>query len=163
MPSGQPSFILTHHASAINYAITAQFAGNRRVPLSKRVVFMLYLRKSQGFYFRAALSHHSFFSSFTLTTCVRSPASPPSSHSLPPPLLSSSWQLLPHIACHFFLCFPLGMPSLCSLLISHSLFTCWGFVGKIIINWSSTAYRRYYCTLIFFPNYKLLLYATNLW
>lgn len=29
---------------------------NRRVPLSKRVVFMLYLRKSQGFYFRSAPS-----------------------------------------------------------------------------------------------------------
>lgn len=42
-------------------------------------------------------------------------------HFLPPPLLFSPWQLFPHIACHFFLCFPLGMPSPFSLLISHSL------------------------------------------
>ena len=110
MPSGQPSLILTHHASAINYAITAQFAGNRRVPLSGRVVFMLYLRKSQGFYFISAPSSPSFF---TLTRCVRSPASPPFSHSLPLTLLSSSWQLFPHISCHFLsLCLPSDMFSL---------------------------------------------------
>lgn len=48
MPSGQPSLILTHHASAINYAITAWFAGSRHVPLSERVVFMLHLRQSQA-------------------------------------------------------------------------------------------------------------------
>lgn len=145
MPSGQPSFILTHHASAINYAITAQFAGNRRVPLSKRVVFMLYLKRSQGFYFRAALSHHSFFFFFFYFNHMCQ--APSFSPCLPPPLLSSPWQLFAHIACHLFLCLPLGMLSLCSLLISHSLFTYWGFVGKTITSWSSAAHRGYYCTL----------------
>lgn len=120
MPSGQPSLILTHHASAINYAITAQFAGNRRVPLSEHVVFMLYLRKSQGFYFRSAPSHYSFFLFFTLTRCVRSPTSPPFSHSPPPPRLSSAWQLFPHVACHLFLCLPLGIHCLHWLTIEFS-------------------------------------------
>lgn len=75
MPSGQPSFILTHHALAINYAITARFGRNRQVPLSKYAAFMLYLRKSQGFHLGAALHHHSFCSSFYLNHMCQVPSS----------------------------------------------------------------------------------------
>lgn len=72
---------------------------------------------------------------FILTTCVRSPASPPFSRSLTPTLLSSPWQLFPHIACHLFLCLPLGTSSL-TLCWVLAIFTCWVFVGKFILNWS---------------------------
>lgn len=128
MPSGQPSLILTHHASAINYAITAQFAGNRQVPLSERVVFMLYLRKSQGFYFRSAPSPHSLFSFFTLTRCVRSPVSPPFFS-----LSSSSTPLLPLAAVPSHRLPSLTLPPsryvfTRSLLSPCNLFTCWVFL-----------------------------------
>lgn len=75
MPPGQPSLILTHHASAIKYAITAPFARNRqsKSPLSERVVFMLYLRRNHGFTSDFSVSLLSlssfFFFSFAFLKC----------------------------------------------------------------------------------------------
>lgn len=132
MPSGQPSLILTHHASAINYAITAQFAGNRLVPLSERVVFMLYLRKSQGFYFRSALS---FFYFYLNQMCQVPSFSSILSRS------SSSTPLLPLAAVHSHCLPPSRFVFTRSLLSSRNLCACWVFVGKIIIHWSTTACR----------------------
>lgn len=120
MPSGQPSFILTHHASHINYAITARVCWQQAGPSQQTCGLHALFKQESGVFTLELLSPITPFFFFYLNHMCQVP--------LPPPLhplaaVPSHWLpflSLPPSRCAFT----------CSLLISPTLCTCTGCLGK---------------------------------